>query len=122
VILLDRPVRPADLTPVEAREAGGVPVTVKTPAYEISDIRFFADQGGSLHVTGKLKNTSQRDFRNPQVYVAIYDRVLNQVALKPTRLTGVGAVLFRDATGDFDAQFPRFTFTLAGYRVFMLIP
>lgn len=118
LIYLPRPVRAGDTAPVSGAEDGGQPITVKTPHYEISSIEFVVDPNGSLHVRGKVKNlSSDRDFRNPQVYVALFDKLGVQIALKPVRMANVGGVLFRGDTGEFDAAFPRFNTTVGAYRV-----
>lgn len=118
LIYLSRPIRSGDTTTVMGAEDGGQQITVRTPAYEIADIQFQVDGGGSLHVRGRVKNlSSDRDMRNPSVYVALYDKLGIQIALKPVRLSNVGAVLFRGDTGEFDAAFPRFNTTVGAYRV-----
>lgn len=118
LIYLSRPIRSGDTSPVGGAEDQGKPIVVRTPQYEINSIEFQVDPGGSLHVRGTVKNlTADRDFRNPSVYVAIYDKVGVQVAMKPQRLENIGAVLFRGDSASFDAQFPHFTTTIGAYRV-----
>lgn len=118
LIYLSRPVRAGDTTPVQGGEEGGQQITVRTPHYEIFDIQFVVDPSGSLHVRGKVKNLStERDFRNPSVYVALFDKQGIQIALKPVRLSNVSAVLFRGESGEFDAAFPKFNTTVGAYRV-----
>lgn len=118
LIYLPRPVRAGDTTPVSGAEDNGQPITVRTPHYEISSIEFVVDPTGNLHVRGKVKNLStDRDFRNPQVYVGLFDKLGIQIALKPVRMSNVGAVLFRGESGEFDAAFPKFNTTVGAYRV-----
>jgi hypothetical protein len=118
LIYLSRPVRAGDTTAVQGGEDGGQQIFVRTPIYEIFDISFQVDPNGSLHVKGKVKNVSaERDLRNPQVFVSLYDKGGVQIAIKPVRLLNVSAVLFRGDVGEFDAAFPAFKLTVGAYRV-----
>ncbi|MBI4862326.1 MAG: hypothetical protein HY815_19015 [Candidatus Riflebacteria bacterium] len=120
IIWLDRPIRTGDTAPVSGGDDSGKPIVIRTPLYEIYEIRFVMDPAGALHVQGRVKNLSTtRDYPNPTVYVGMYDKLGVQIRLLPVKLSGRPALLFRGETGEFDCSFSKFTTTVGAYRMYM---
>lgn len=118
IIYVERPIRAGDTSPVQGREEG-LPVVVQTAAYEVKDIRFRVDSKSTLHVTGEVKNVSDLDFRNPRVFLHLYDARLVQWILKVERLSNSPSVLFRGRTGKFDIPVTGFNNTVGAFRVYL---
>jgi len=103
---------------VASREDGR-DVVIGTATYELSKIKFHVDRQGSLHISGQANNLSDRDFRNPRVYVHLYDTNLVQWALKYGSMVRSSSVLFRSHAAEFDVSFPAFSRTVGAYRIYM---
>jgi hypothetical protein len=121
IIYLSRPITSGDTSAVEGVDDAGRPIVIKTPVYEISQIKFVMDMQGNLHVQGQVRNSSERDFRNPTVTVEIYDRLLAILGVRQIKLSN-SVILYRDSTGEFDGPFPKFNTTLGAYKIYMLNP
>lgn len=117
------------VTPAVAGEAlvasvapNGQPLVVRGTGWDVWDLRFGIDLAGRPHVVGKLRNLSGLDMNNPTVYVALIDPAGVQVAFKPVKLVDPAAVLFPNASGEFDAEFPNQNGIIAGYRLYAMTP